>query len=83
MDTSAISHAMATNGGRPASARASRGWLVVLAALVPVGVSLLALGLRARRPAVDAYEEWWQARASARANGVPLPVPSPHRPWFI
>ena len=62
----------------------SRGWLVLLAALVPVGVSLLALGMRARRPAADSYEAWWQARAAARANGIALPSPPPDRyPWFV
>jgi hypothetical protein len=66
------------------NASSSHRWLVVLAALVPVGVSLLALGLRARRPSVDSYEAWWQARADARANGIPLPSPSPNRhAWFI
>jgi hypothetical protein len=74
---------MASNGAHPVSSGSGRGWLVVLAALVPVGVSLLALGLRARRPGVDSYEEWWQARAAARRNGVALPSPSPNRPQLF
>lgn len=53
-----------------------RLWWVALA-LVPVGVSLLALGLRARRaPGPDPYEAWWQARDAARATGPAVPVSS-------
>jgi hypothetical protein len=75
---------MASNGSHPVSSGPGRRWLVVLAALVPVGVSLLALKLRARRPSADPYEEWWQARATARSNGVALPSPPPDRyPWFV
>jgi hypothetical protein len=54
-----------------------RGWWLALAAVVPIGLSLLALGLRARRrPTVDEYEAWWQARAAARQARGPEPVPA-------
>ena len=58
-----------------------RFWWVALAALVPVGVSLMALGLRVRRPpAPDSCEAWWQARAAARAAGISMPVPPARSP---
>jgi hypothetical protein len=58
------------------------GWWLALAAAVPIGLSLLALGrLRARRdPILDEYEAWWQARAAAREAGVPMPVPPAKSP---
>jgi uncharacterized membrane protein YhaH (DUF805 family) len=61
-------------GSRPA---ARHLWWLGLAALLPVAAALLARRLRARRAAgTDAYEQWWQARAAARAAGVTMPVPS-------
>ena len=58
------------------------GWWLALAAAVPIGLSLLALGrLHARRdPVLDEYEAWWRARAAAREAGVPMPVPPAKSP---
>ena len=58
------------------------GWWLALAAAVPIGLSLLALGrLRAQRdPVLDEYEAWWQARAAAREAGAPMPVPPAKSP---
>jgi len=69
-----------SNGNGHESSRL--GWWLALAAAVPIGLSLLALGrLRARRdPVLDEYEAWWKARAAAREAGVPLPVPPAKSP---
>jgi hypothetical protein len=69
------------NGGAARRASTGRYWWLALAALVPVGVSLVALGLRARRPASPgSVEAGGQARAAARAAGVCMPVPPARRP---
>jgi hypothetical protein len=62
------------HGGRSTSSH--RGWWLALAAVVPLGLSLLALRLKTQRdPVLDDYEEWWRARAAAREAGAPLPAP--------
>jgi hypothetical protein len=75
---------MRTRSIHPTDATAHAGrlwWAVALAALVPVGVSLMALGLRLRRtPAPDSWEAFWQARDAARAAGIAMPVPPARRP---
>jgi hypothetical protein len=57
---------------------------MALAALVPVGVSLLALRRRGRRaPAPDPYEAWWQARDAARASGRATVPPTNGSSLFV
>jgi hypothetical protein len=70
---------MAANGDRAAHASTGRLWWIALAAIVPVGVSLLALRARRMRP-LDSFESWWQIRDAARAAGVSLPVPPARDP---
>jgi hypothetical protein len=61
-----------------------RGWWLALSAIIPIGLSLLALRLHTRRdPVLDDYEAWWQARAAAREAGTRMPPPPAKSPTLF
>ena len=77
---------METNGHVEGNGHTSsrRGWWIALSAIVPIGLSLLALRLHTRRdPVLDEYEAWWQARAAAREAGTRMPPPPAKSPTLF